>query len=132
MSVATSAVGQTGFVPRRKLGKTDVEVSALWVGGFHLGAAKDQAEATEIVHQALDAGVIFDNCWEYHEGVSEERLGIALEGLRKNDVTMTKVCRMDETKRLRCECWKNRCAGCVRTTWMSGRFMKWSTGTTLT
>jgi aryl-alcohol dehydrogenase-like predicted oxidoreductase len=101
MSVATTAAGQSGSIPRRKLGKTDVEVSALGVGGFHLGAAKDQAEATEIVHRAMDAGVnFFDNCWEYHEGVSEERLGIALEGRRKDAVLMTKVCTHGRDKKV--------------------------------
>jgi hypothetical protein len=75
-SVATTAAGQRGSVPRRKLGKTEVEVSVLGVGGFHMGAAKDQAEATEIVQQAMDARInFFDNCWEYHDGVSEERMG---------------------------------------------------------
>jgi aryl-alcohol dehydrogenase-like predicted oxidoreductase len=63
------------------------------IGGFHLGSTKDQAEATEIVHQAMDAGVnFFDNCWEYHEGASEERMGIALQGLRQKALLMTKVC----------------------------------------
>jgi len=101
MSVATTAAGQTGSVPRRKLGKTDVEVSALGVGGFHLGGAKDQAEATEIVHQAMDAGInFFDNCWEYHDGVSEERMGIALEGRRKDAVLMTKVCTHGRDKKV--------------------------------
>ncbi len=101
MSVSSTAAAQTGSVPRRKLGKTDVEVSALGVGGFHLGAAKDQAEATAIVHQAMDAGVnFFDNCWEYHDGVSEERMGIALHGLRKNAVLMTKVCTHGRDKKV--------------------------------
>ncbi len=93
MGAASSVTAQTGNVPRRPLGKTGLEVSALGLGGFHLGSAKDQATATEIVHQAMDAGVnFFDNCWEYHEGTSEERLGIALQGVRKNAVLMTKVC----------------------------------------
>ena len=101
MSAVTTAAGQIGSIPRRKLGKTDVEVSALGVGGFHLGAAKDQAEATDIVHQAMDAGVnFFDNCWEYHEGVSEERLGVALEGRRKDAVLMTKVCTHGRDKKV--------------------------------
>jgi aryl-alcohol dehydrogenase-like predicted oxidoreductase len=101
MTAASSATGQTGTIPRRKLGKTDVEVSALGLGGFHLGSAKDQGEATDIVHQAVDAGVnFFDNCWEYHEGVSEERLGIALQGLRKNVILMTKVCTHGRDKKV--------------------------------
>ena len=47
----------------------------------------------ELVARALDAGVnFFDNCWEYHDGVSEERLGVALKGKRDKAFVMTKVC----------------------------------------
>ena len=48
-----------GMIPMRALGKTGVLVSALGLGGFHLGTAKDQQEATEIIDRALDAGVNF-------------------------------------------------------------------------
>jgi uncharacterized protein len=92
-AAASTAKGQTGSMLHRKLGRTGLEVSALGIGGFHLGSAKDQAEATAIIHRSMDAGVnFFDNCWEYHEGASEERMGIALQGLRKNAILMTKVC----------------------------------------
>ena len=65
-------------VPERPLGKTGAKVSILGVGGFHLGSTKDQNEANQLVAQALDAGVtFFDNCWDYHDGLSEERLGVA-------------------------------------------------------
>ena len=37
------------------------------------------ADATRIVHEAIDAGITFmDNAWEYHEGESEVRMGRAL------------------------------------------------------
>jgi aryl-alcohol dehydrogenase-like predicted oxidoreductase len=80
-------------VPQRPLGKTGVQVSALGVGGYHLGSTKDQNEATELVERALDAGInFFDNCWDYHDGLSEERLGAALKGKRDQAFVMTKVC----------------------------------------
>src|SRR5882762_11983913 len=51
------------------------------------------AEATQIINEALDAGVnFFDSAWEYHQGLSEERLGRALKGKRDRAVVMTKVC----------------------------------------
>jgi uncharacterized protein len=82
-----------GTIPRRQLGRTGVEVSAIGIGGYHLGSANDQEEATRIIREAMDAGVnFFDNAWEYHNGQSEERMGIALEGVRQNAVLMTKVC----------------------------------------
>jgi predicted aldo/keto reductase-like oxidoreductase len=80
-------------VPHRPLGKTGEKVSALGVGGYHLGSTKNQQEATELVATAMAAGInVFDNCWEYHDGLSEEKLGIALKGKRQDAFVMTKVC----------------------------------------
>ena len=80
-------------VPKRPLGKTGVEVSALGVGGYHLGSTRDQKEASELVSRALDAGInFFDNAWDYHDGLSEERLGIALKNKRDQAFVMSKVC----------------------------------------
>lgn len=80
-------------VPRRPFGKTGEQVSILAVGGFHLGATKDQQEANTLVARAIDCGInFFDNAWEYKQGLSEERLGTALEGKRDQVLVMTKVC----------------------------------------
>ncbi len=80
-------------VPKRPLGKTEMQVSALGVGGFHLGSTRDQKEATELVAKAMDHGVnFFDNAWDYHKGESELRLGVALKGKRDQAIVMTKVC----------------------------------------
>jgi predicted aldo/keto reductase-like oxidoreductase len=82
-----------GMVPMKVLGKTGVKISALGVGGFHLGTAKDQQEVNDIVGKAIDAGVnFFDNAWEYHDGDSEVRVGKALTGKRDKVLVMTKVC----------------------------------------
>jgi len=65
----------------------------LGVGGYHLGSIKEEKDSIELVARALDAGInFFDNCWEYHDGVSEERLGLALKGKRDKAFVMTKVC----------------------------------------
>jgi uncharacterized protein len=86
-------------IPRRPLGKTGMQVSVLGVGGYHLGSIKDEKEAIELVSRALDAGVnFFDNCWEYHDGISEERMGVALKGKRDRAFVMTKVCSHGRTK----------------------------------
>jgi aryl-alcohol dehydrogenase-like predicted oxidoreductase len=90
---AQQNMGSPDQVPQRPLGKTGVQVSALGVGGYHLGSTKDQQEANELVARALDAGInFFDNCWDYHDGLSEERLGVALKGKRDQAFVMTKVC----------------------------------------
>ena len=93
-AASLGAQGQSGAeIPKRPLGRTGLEVSALGIGGYHLGSANSEAEATQIVNEALDAGVnFFDNAWEYHQGLSEERLGRALKGKRNRAVVMTKVC----------------------------------------
>ena len=82
-----------GSIPLKRFGKTDVQISALGLGGHHLGAAKDEQEAVAIVHAAMDGGVtFFDNCWEYNRGKSEDWLGKGLKGRRDKAFVMTKVC----------------------------------------
>ena len=83
----------SGMIPLKRFGKTDVQISALGLGGHHLGAAENEKTAVEIVHQAIDGGVtFFDNCWEYNEGKSENWLGKGLKGKRDKVFLMTKVC----------------------------------------
>ncbi len=82
-----------GEIPRRMLGRTGVEVSALGLGGYDLAKDRNEQEAILIVHQAVDAGVNFmENAWEYNEGRSEEWMGKALAGRRDKVFLMTKVC----------------------------------------
>jgi aryl-alcohol dehydrogenase-like predicted oxidoreductase len=95
--MASRGTGQTSRlaegVPQRPLGKTGAMVSCLGVGGYHLGSIREEKESTELVARAMDVGInFFDNCWEYHDGVSEERLGAALKGKRDKAFVMTKVC----------------------------------------
>ena len=82
-----------GSIPLKRFGKTDVQISAIGMGGHHLGAAQDEKQAVEMVHRALDGGVTFyDNCWEYNRGKSEVWLGKGLKGRRDKAFLMTKVC----------------------------------------
>lgn len=83
----------SGEIPRRPFGQTGVEVSAVAVGGYHLGLVKTKREAITIVQEAFDHGITFmDNAWEYHDGLSEEIMGQGLVGRRHNAFLMTKVC----------------------------------------
>jgi uncharacterized protein len=80
-------------IPRKPFGKTGETISAIGLGGYHLGAAPSLEEAVRLVHEAVDAGVTFlDNAWEYHKGKAEEWMGKALEGRRDKVFLMTKVC----------------------------------------
>jgi aryl-alcohol dehydrogenase-like predicted oxidoreductase len=75
-------------------------VSALGLGGYHLGKIKSVREALNVVHAAVDAGITFmDNAWEYHDGRSEELMGKGLEGRRKDVFLMTKLCTHGRGKR---------------------------------
>jgi len=80
-------------VQKRPLGRTGLECSILGMGGFHLGTVADQAEVNNMVAKAIDHGInIFDNAWEFHRGLSEEKLGVALKGKRDKVIVMSAVC----------------------------------------
>jgi aryl-alcohol dehydrogenase-like predicted oxidoreductase len=82
-----------GSIPMRNFGNTSAKVSALGLGGHHLGDAEDLKTAKRIVAEAIDGGItFFDNCWEYHRGKSEDWMGQALKGKRDKIFLMTKVC----------------------------------------
>lgn len=63
----------------RTLGITGERVSAIGVGGWHLGLKHvDEQLSFRIVRTAIDRGINFmDNCWDYNEGASEIRMGKA-------------------------------------------------------
>jgi aryl-alcohol dehydrogenase-like predicted oxidoreductase len=64
------------MIPMREFGKTGAKVSALGLGGHHLGQTRSEDEAIQIIHEAVDGGItFFDNCWEYHLGLTELFLG---------------------------------------------------------
>jgi len=95
--------GATGL-PTRLLGRTGERVSILCLGGWHIGAVKDPAEAIRIMHAAVDEGLtFFDNCWDYHDGGAEEVMGRALaDGRRGKVFLMTKNCERDYTGSMKC------------------------------
>jgi aryl-alcohol dehydrogenase-like predicted oxidoreductase len=76
----------------RTLGETKAKVSAIGLGGYHLGHPPDATLAIRIVRSAIDRGINFmDNCWDYYLGESEKRMGVALrDGYRQKVFLMTK------------------------------------------
>ncbi|WP_272418687.1 aldo/keto reductase [Polyangium jinanense] len=80
-------------MPTRVLGRTGERVSVVGLGGFHVGMQKDPQESIRIIRMALDHGVNFlDNCWDYNDGESERRMGVALQdGYRQKAFLMTKL-----------------------------------------
>ncbi len=80
-------------IPCRLLGRTGEKVSIVGIGGYHIGIQQDERESIRIIHTAIDNGINFlDNSWDYNEGVSEIRMGKALQdGYRKKVFLMTKI-----------------------------------------
>jgi aryl-alcohol dehydrogenase-like predicted oxidoreductase len=80
-------------IPRRPFGRYRDLVSALGLGGYHVGAVGTEREAIRLIHAAIDGGVTFlDNAWEYHQGKSDIRMGKAIADRRQRVFLMTKVC----------------------------------------
>lgn len=93
LASTAAAGGAAGAdVPHRTLGRTGEKVSAIGLGGHHIGRPKDAAEGIRIIRSAVDRGITFmDNCWDYHDGESEIRMGDALrDGYRQKVFLMTK------------------------------------------
>jgi aryl-alcohol dehydrogenase-like predicted oxidoreductase len=92
-SVRRRASRPAGAIPQRALGSTGIDVSAIGLGGYHVGAMKSEREAIRVIHAAIDAGITFlDNAWEYHDGRSETIVGQAIADRRDRVFLMTKLC----------------------------------------
>ena len=75
----------------RQLGRTGVSVSKFCLGAMMFGAwgNPDHGESIRIIHTALDAGINFiDTADVYGQGESEEIVGKALAGGRRDDVIL--------------------------------------------
>ena len=75
----------------RQLGRTGVSVSKFCLGAMMFGAwgNPDHDESIRIIHAALDAGINFiDTADVYGQGESEEIVGKALAGGRRDDVIL--------------------------------------------
>jgi predicted aldo/keto reductase-like oxidoreductase len=86
------AQSQSSGMIYRPLGKTGEKVSAIGLGGAHIGRAASPQLATAVIHSAVDHGITFmDNCWDYVDGEAERRMGVALrDGYRQKVFLMTK------------------------------------------
>jgi aryl-alcohol dehydrogenase-like predicted oxidoreductase len=76
---------------QRILGRTGVSVTNLCLGAMMFGewGTKDHDESVRIIHRALDAGINFiDTADIYSAGESEEIVGKALAGGRRDDIVL--------------------------------------------
>ena len=83
---------RSGEMIYRKLGRTGERVSAIGMGGYHIGVPQDEQESSRLIRSAIDRGVNFmDNCWDYMDGKCEIWMGKALrDGYRRKVFLMTK------------------------------------------
>jgi aryl-alcohol dehydrogenase-like predicted oxidoreductase len=75
----------------RQLARTGVSVSKLCLGAMMFGAwgNPDHDDSIRIIHRALDAGITFiDTADVYSQGESEEIVGKALAGGKRDDVVL--------------------------------------------
>src|SRR6202521_6147449 len=80
---------------KRRLGKSDLEVSAIGLGcmgmSFSYGPPKDKQEMTSLLHAAVERGVtFFDTAEVYGPFTNEKLVGEALAPFRKQVVIATK------------------------------------------
>ncbi|MFQ6045115.1 MAG: aldo/keto reductase [Gemmatimonadales bacterium] len=81
-----------GRLPTRRLGGTDLQVPILSLGGHHVGLAGSEANARRLVEAAFEEGIrFFDNAESYGEGRSERWLGLAVAGIRRDVMLMSKT-----------------------------------------
>src|SRR5579864_4149546 len=92
--LTTSPGTRKGEMLYRTLGHTGEKVSAIGMGGFHLGQkGLSDEQSIQLIRSAIDRGITFmDNSWDYNEGQSEIRMGKALkDGYRQKVFLMTKI-----------------------------------------
>jgi predicted aldo/keto reductase-like oxidoreductase len=92
-SLVTTGRPESPNMIYRELGRTGERVSAIGIGGYHLGKQQDPDESIGLLRAAIDRGITFmDNCWDYNGGISEVRMGQALrDGYRQKVFLMTKI-----------------------------------------
>jgi aryl-alcohol dehydrogenase-like predicted oxidoreductase len=93
--MTTTKVHSVQKMQKRKLGKNNLEVSALGLGcmgmSFSYGPPKDKQEMTALLRAAVERGVtFFDTAEVYGPFINEELVGDALASFRKQVVIATK------------------------------------------
>lgn len=79
-------------LPKRPFGRTGLDVSVFGLGCFYVGAARSDGEGADVVRHAIDLGCTYiDTAPSYFDGVSERRVGRALQGRRDAVVLATKT-----------------------------------------
>lgn len=94
LSAESSAVGE-GALPRRRLGRTNLNVSIISFGAAALyygpRGQVPQKEIDAMIAYAIDHGInLIDTSYGYGDGVNEETIGNALKGKRDKMIIFSK------------------------------------------
>ena len=91
-SSVETALAEGAAIPRRRLGKTDLQVTIIGLPGWHVGRMRSEQAAHNLIARALDLGInFFDSAPSYLDSESERRLGKGLKGRREKIILMTKT-----------------------------------------
>lgn len=86
-----AALAEGAAIPKRRLGRTNLEVTIIGLPGWHVGRMRSERAAQNMIARALDLGINFyDSAYSYVDGESERRLGRGLRGRREKIYLMTK------------------------------------------
>jgi aryl-alcohol dehydrogenase-like predicted oxidoreductase len=77
-------------LPQRNLGKTSEKITAIGLGGHHVGVGKDEKNAQALIERAIERGIrFFDNAVNYQDGLSETYYGKLLTPKYREQVFIT-------------------------------------------
>jgi len=92
LAAAAASAAELGDIPKRKLGKTGLEVTIMSLGGARIGNLPDEKPALDVVRRCYDLGVnYFDTAAAGAYGLSQTRYGKALADVSKDVVFGTKT-----------------------------------------
>ena len=87
LATGRAGAGEPPPMPTRPFGATGRRVSVFGLGSFYVGAAASDEEGKRIVARALELGCTYvDTAPSYMRGASERRVGLALEGGKRDGV----------------------------------------------
>lgn len=92
VAAGLASAGSAGDIPKRRLGKTDMDVSIVGLGGARTGKLMDHQQALDTIRRCYDLGVnYFDTAAAGAYGISQQRYGIALGDVRDKIYLGTKT-----------------------------------------
>jgi aryl-alcohol dehydrogenase-like predicted oxidoreductase len=78
------------ILPQRQLGSTSEKITAIGLGGHHVGVGRDEKNAQALIERAIERGIrFFDNAVNYQDGTSETYYGKFLTPKYREHVFLT-------------------------------------------